>query len=448
MKLYSYQIEGKMLIKKHQRVILADDMGLGKTAQILRALDEQEAFPCLVVVGLKFGFGVWETEIAKWTDKKSVTYTGKPQERKKIWDNWDPDITPFMITNTAMLGEILAKRRAWPALVFDEYHLMGLRNRKTKTYKLIKEKALSRYLILSSGSPVSQGPQDFFAPLNLLRPHVFPSYWKFVTKYCVSVLNEWGSRRIARYPRDRKVFKEMLKPYMIRRTKKQVLEQLPEKTRQILPVEMSRKQKTMYKKLANEMLLELDNGELVITPSVIAKITRLRQLLVSPRLLGDNEPGGALEQVIESVRSEFEAGNSVAVFTPYRGGVKEAAHYLSSLTPHVFTIMGQMDPQDVTDTIETFQTLKSHQKILICTIKSAVSFTAHAACAAFFLGYEWDHNDNMQAEDRLHRVGQKNAVRIYYFKHKDTIETRVLEVIVDKHTAAGLMLTPRDILPT
>lgn len=445
--LYPYQEQGVEFISKKRRVILADEMGLGKTLQALKAIDNaSDRYPALIVVGLKIAFGVWQSEIKKWLDMDSEVYTGNEWQRDEVWERWRRNRTPFLITNRSHLAEVVNRQKLWRAVVFDEYHLMGLRNRKTATFRAAKQ-LYSGIMILSSGSPMSQGPQDLWPALHLINPRKYSSYWAFVNKYCVVEDDKWG-KKIGRHPKRPKEFREMLSDYMIRRLKKDVLQDLPDKTRQIVPLEMTPRQNTAYRQFARDMLAETEKGVLMFTPTVIAKIMRLRQLLVSPQLLGITEKGAALEALKDIAEVEFEAGNSIAVFTPFREGVRVAQKELREITKHVYTLMGGMEREEVARTIRAFQENPSRSKALISTIKSAVSFTAHSANVAIFLGQEWDYNDNVQAEDRLHRVGQKNAVRVYYMSHKDTLDSHVLDIVLEKRNAIKVALRQEHFFPS
>lgn len=415
-------------------------MGLGKTIQALVAIERARRFPCLIVVGIKSAIGVWQQEIKKWTGRDSVVYHGTPMDRIVIWEDWDARKQPYLITNSAMLEELLQKQRVWPAVIFDEYHLMGLRNKKTKTFKTVKN-LRAGMIIYSSGSPVTQGPQDLWAPLHILQPKKFPYYWPFVERHCVLFASPFGQRKIARYPKNPPKFREMLQPFVVRRYKKDVLHQLPPKTRSVVPLTLDHLQGKLYNQINEEMMAELGSGEIVVTPSVISKIMKLRQMLVSPKLIGDSKPGIGLQALLEHVRNEVSVENNVVIFTPFKEAVRLIYRSLPNSYPR-YMITGGMKPDDLSDTIAKFQTSKKVGKVLIATIKSAVSFTAHAASVCYFLGQEWSHNDNVQAEDRLHRVGQKDNVRVIYFKHEHTIEEHVINTLIEKRDAASIILKP------
>ncbi|MCA1799948.1 MAG: DEAD/DEAH box helicase [Actinobacteria bacterium] len=443
--LYPFQVEGIDFLVKKRRAILADDMGLGKTRMLLEAVEKAGKFPCLIVVGLKTGFGVWQNEIKRWTGRDSLVYHGTPDTRKVLWEEWKPSETPYIITNNFILKE-LAELINWPALILDEYHLMGLRNRQTQTFKLVK-KMRTGLLYFSSGSPIAQGPQDLWAPLNILDKKEFSSYWHFINRHCIKQMTYAGYEKIMRYPRNPKVFRDLVAPYMIRRLKKNVYKQMPSKIRRAIPIDFKinnhgerSAQYTLYRDISRKMMAELGNGEIVVTPAVISQIMMLRKLLVSPRLVGEDAIGAGMEALNGWVMNEFDSDNNVVVFTPFRDGVKLIAQHFKHKASSVHTVMGQMKPEEVTATIDAFQNGKKPRRLLVGTIKSAVSYTAHAASVVFFLGQEWSHNDNEQAEDRVHRIGQMDSVRVYYIQHMDTIEERIIETLMEKRDATSIIL--------
>jgi SNF2 family DNA or RNA helicase len=110
-------------------------------------------------------------------------------------------------------------------------------------------------------------------------------------------------------------------------------------------------------------------------------------------------------------------------------------------------IKGQQTTEEIRKTTQGFQRDRSVRKALVYTIKSGASFTAHSASTAFFVGYEWSAIDNLQAEDRIHRLGQTDPVNIYYFMHKNTIvDDMVMQKLDDKQMAANWILRPDEVL--
>lgn len=428
------------LLQTNRRAILADAAGLGKTLSILTALfTKPKQFPVLVVCN-KPGLSVWENELHKWFDEEAVIYTGAPKKRAaKLQIFLTSSGINFLITNYAFFEEVLFKLTPifFKTLIMDEYHLPGLLNRKTKIYKFTKSVAkLIPYIILATGTPMRQNPSDWFAPLSIIDPETFSSYWNFVNNYCIVIQEEYGCT-IERMPLNQEKFSEMLDKYRRRCVDKSYL---PPKTRQPIPIEMTPKQARLYNTLVDQMILDED-GSFIITPNKLTNVLRCRQLLVCPTILGFNELGRAMEVMVDLVIEELSEGNPVAIFTPFRFAVNIIKKQLEEVIKDsdIYTIMGGMTLEQYNKVQIDFQFNPNKNKVLISTIKSGTTATYTEASVAIFIGYEYNVNDNTQAEDRLFREGQTKKVRCYYLLYKDSaVDSRALEILNDKSKALAI----------
>ncbi|MFA7017825.1 MAG: SNF2-related protein [Sphaerochaetaceae bacterium] len=447
LKLREYQEAGvDFLVEKH-RAILADEPGLGKTVTALTALKRLgiEEGPILVI-GPKISLGVWRDEAMKWFGDESLLYSGDipVHKRSTVLEKLERDKIPLLITNYAMIGDILQYRTAWQAVICDEIHLGGLLNHKSATFGKVR-RLRYRYMFLITGTPVRRNPADLFAPLHLLDPFKFKSYWSFVWKHCIVIEGPFGKSIEAR-PKNPLGLNAMLQQYLIRRTKKKVLKELPPKTRQALKIRMTKGQAKLYTQLAEIMMVDIDRDSVVAAPNEAVQVLRLRQMLVTPQLLESREKGAALEELKELVDMEFASGRSVAVCTPFRQAVPYVREVLEELTGYIYEIHGKMKRQ-AADVAMAFQGCPTHRKCIIYTIKSGASFTVHAASTAFFVGYEWSAIDNLQAEERLHRIGQLNPVNIYYLMYEDAVtDQQVMDKLDDKQMASNWILRPHEII--
>lgn len=432
-----------------------DDMGLGKTVTTLTTVGFNDAFPCLIICP-KFAFAVWQEEIAKWLNLDSVLYTGKPKEREKCWAEFINSGCKCLITNYAMLEEIAlrsgVKLRStrtsikepgnfkWGAIIWDEAHMGGLFNHKSKSYKVsLKLAKLIPYRYVLTGTPFRQGCVDFYGPLSLVDYHRFDSYWKFVNRYCVITETMFG-KEIERTPKDIPAFRSMIRQYMIRRVKDEVLTELPGKQRQPLFVEMNKEQQKLYNELTNELMAFVpESDDIIITPNQLSLITRQRQILACPQELGLKNRGAGIDIIMEHSHLKLDEGEPVVVFTPFRTAIDHLERAFKEEYPgiHVYKIQGKMTAQEFGDAWQGFQKDPCKLKVLLCVIKSSASFHATVADTAYFLGYEWDFNLNEQAEDRLNRMGQKNFVNVYYVMHKGTVDDNVAGKLNDKKWASN-----------
>lgn len=440
-----YQIDGLKQMAARHAWIEADDMGLGKTltclASCLSKIGDLAGKRCLILCST-ISVGVWNEELRKWFDLRALNYTGTPQQRKKTWARFerDEDIH-FIITTYAMLKEL---PRGWDAVFADEYHLSGLMNHKTKTAQLFEQhRPYFRNIFLITGTPIRQGVIDLYFPLHICDPQTFPNYWQFVNKHCVVIKTPFG-KSIERNPRDIAGFRKLLNNYMVRRLKSEVLHDLPGKQRNAIPLEMTPLQQRMYDEILKEFLYigEAAN-DTVLAPNQMVADLRLRQLLVTPRLLGGDEDGAGFAYLSEVVPSLLHAGRPVVIFTPFRQAITLLEDLVKGwgLNTSVYTLMGGMTPAAFADSWQKFQNLKSANKVLLCVIKSGASFHATASADCFFLGYEWDFNLNEQAEDRLCRLGQNNFVNCNYLLHTgDTVDMQVKSRLNEKKWSANWII--------
>jgi len=439
--LRDYQKEGVDFLTSRRRVLLADEMGLGKTVVALKASQELQDYPVLVIAP-KVALYVWQDELEKWFDVPAAIYSGPPDERKAEYAKFKEMGLPYMITNYAFTEEVVNLDTKWGTVICDEIHMAGLLNRKTKTFKRLRKVTRScRSLFLLTGTPVRDTPDDLWGPLHHIDPDRFGSYWRFVHKHCI-VIDERFGKSIERRPKKPIPFKRMLDQYMIRRLKRNVLDELPDKVRQVVRVDMSSKQASLYKDLQETMMMDLGDEGLLVTPNVVSQIIRLRQLLATPKVFDVDDEGGALKALKQLAQEEFDNGNCIVVFTPFRQPVPYIEEILQNLGANTYVVTGGMSARDIDQQVRRGFQEEDDRGALICVIKSGASFTAHKAPVAFFVSAEWSLIDNLQAEDRIHRIGQEDTVRIKYLMHRDTVDDVVVEQLNAKQMAVNWSLTP------
>ena len=445
MELREYQKKDIEFMIERKRVLNANDPGLGKTLETLEAVKGLPPGDTLIVT-IKKAVGVWREEAKKWYDLpigEFVRKRNKLPKLKQMLQDYN-----VVATNFAQAEKILNTKNRWNTIIIDEAHLGGLLNSKSKTFKIMAQ-FKSRNLFILTATPVRSGLQDLYGPLHLLYPKRFPNYWQFVSKYCKVVHNGYG-KDILKRPKDPVRFKQMLDYFCIRRRKDDegILEDLPAKTRQAWPIEMTQRQAEVYTEFEEDMFITDDEGNLRLTPSPMQLHLRLRQLLVCPKLLGINSYGAALETLTQYlIPQQFDAGNSVVIATPFRQAIPFIKEALIEYTKNVYIVEvhGQMKEAAV-DVVTKFQEYRDHRKVLIYTIQSGASWTAHSANVGFMLGSSESVTDNIQAEDRLHRIGQVKPVHWYYLFHEDTVDEAVKLNLNTKQSTINLIFTPERLL--
>lgn len=437
--LRDYQVEAIDHVIKQHKVILGDEQGLGKTRVCLEvAIKLCQDKPRVLVFAPSTALGTWKSQARKWIDADAIIYSGNtiPEAREALWKDYLVEKPMFLVATYAMMDEILSKQLNWPMIIADEYHKAGLMNHKTVTYKNLK-RAYSSVLMLVSGTPAKKGPQDLFAPLHLINPHKFNSYWRYVHTHCIVTKGPFGTSIEGR-PAKPTEFKEVIKPYLIRRTKKQVLKELPPIQRQAIYVDLSTKQEKYYAELAGTGTLETPN-RLILCPNEVTKLLRLRQLLVSPRIFGLDDDGGAIQAMRQLVQDSYDSGRPVTIVTPFRPAVDIIAEALPKTTEEVYKIMGGMK-ESAFDVATAFQQSRRIRRALIFTITSGVAFDAYASNTCIFVGAEWVASENGQAEARVHRLGQRDSVNAYYLLYPDTIDDAILDRLDERQRAMNWVL--------
>ncbi len=445
--LYPYQHEAVDWIHKHDgRGIIAYELGTGKTCITLKSLPkllEGRKDKGVLVICPKVAFGVWQLETKRWLGVRSTIWTGLPWQRTTLWNKYAAGKGGFMlITNFAQLPNILQLKRKWSAIIVDEAHLV--RNRKTIAFRAL-QKFISPHVLLLTGTPVVNGVQDLWTLLNLIDRGLHRSYWQFVSAHCLTEINAYGTRQVVGLINP-KGTQRHLKPYLIRKTKLEVLKELPPLIRQPVPVVMEGEQLKMYNQIARQMIAETADGGLLMVPNRIAQLTRLRQILVNPALVGGHNKSAIFDALEESLRLDFEAGISALVFTPFAAALPLIAERIAPFTDFQETIRGGMKPGIVSKKIADFQGHPSKRKALLCSLLVGSSFTATAASSVYFVGYDYVPANNFQAEGRAHRAGQENQVHVKYFMVRGSIDQHILRILDRKTTWSQLALDPRTLL--
>jgi SWI/SNF-related matrix-associated actin-dependent regulator 1 of chromatin subfamily A len=422
---YPYQREGITFLRDARRAILADEMGLGKTPQALLAVAEADAFPMLVVAP-KAALGVWVDESAKWLDMKAALYVGQGRELRKD--------DPIVVTTYGSFPEILRKR-AWRTTVYDESH--KLRNRKTRTLFLPATKTPSPFLFELTGTPIVSEIDDLWAQLHLIDPVKWKSYWNFVKRYMFTeqdYMGHWqrfGEQNVAELRRR-------THGVLLRRLAKNVAPERPPLIRQSVPLELIGLQKKAYDQMVDDMLITYGDNW-VAAPTEISRLTKLRQLLLTPLLLDLPDEGA----IFRALRETFEdTPHPAVIFMPFTKAMPMLQQYLKGIM-ECRIITGQSTASSLDQTVKWFANSTTPRRAIIATTSMGTSWSATASWNVWFAGFSWSATDHEQAEKRLDRHGQTSHVLARYFIHRGAADETVMMPIIDrKMTSRMVALDP------
>lgn len=423
-KLRDYQRVGVEFLSTAGNCILADDMGTGKTVQAITACEESGAGKVLIVCPATLKWN-WFNEIKQWTGKEGTIIQGTKNKRLEQIAGFTDG---YMIINyEALRLHPELKKVKWDIRVFDEAH--KLKNRKaqqTKAAKLIKSKKTFQL----TGTPMLNRADELYSLLNMLYPKKYTSYWRFVDQFCQTYDNGFGKDILQGKPEQVEALRAEIQPVMLRRTKQDVLAELPAKTYVRHTVELNGKQRKMYKEMHDEAVTMVGD-ELVAASVVIAQITRLRQIAISTQMLNPEvDLAAKVDALLEII--EDNADHKIAVFSQFRTAIEIVGRKLDEKGVGWVSVTGKVSEDDRTENTRKFQE-EPDCKVMLATIAAAgVGLTWTSSDIAVFLDRHWTPAINRQAEDRLHRMGQRNNVTIINIVAKDTIEERIENMLAEK----------------
>ncbi|MFW6281958.1 MAG: DEAD/DEAH box helicase [bacterium] len=442
--LYDFQRVGTHFLSNKSGAILGDDMGLGKTIQTLATVDELKADQVLIVCPASLRLN-WAEEIEKWLPNYS--YTVLSGSKKKRIDALDNNST-FYITNYASLRQKSRKKKngQWvkienplfkkirnkdfEIMILDEAH--KIKNKGSQQTKAVYKLATGVNRVYElTGTPIMNKPDDLWSLLHVLDKKRFSSYWRFVNRYCEVWDNGFG-KEIGK-AKNPKEFREMLKPYFLRRLKEDVIEDMPELTIQKRHVKLEGKQKKIYKQMEDRMVAEVTESEEITASIVISKIMRLKQIAVSPSLISEEKKdfkSAKIDMLFDIIDESGE--QKIVVFTQYQGAAELVAKELKEKGIGYGILHGGIDTDTRQENVNKFQNDRDC-KVFVATIKAGgVGINLTAGSIAVFLDKDWTPANNSQAVDRLHRIGQKRNVTVIELIAKDTIESYIEELLEEK----------------
>ncbi len=427
-KLLNFQKEGlDFLLKSSGNALLADEMGLGKTVQTLAYLaSEKQAFPALVIAPL-VTLNNWQREIEKFMKRKSrngrlvenevptstIIRRGKIEELGKF---------DFYIINYDLLFKRLndLSHLDIRTIVCDE--VQNLRSKTTKKYDAVKKlTALPsiKYRIGLSGTPIYNRGSEIWPIIDILRPGLLGNFNEFCEYFCY--VNEQGKAIVLKSKRE-SLRNQLQKHVMLRRRKTDVLKELKDKVRykEVIDADTNyyfNELDRIWKKLEEEQ----KDAE-----SAFDKSSSYQRAIQSERQAAGI---AKLPHVINFVTNIMEIEESVVVFCHHRSIHNLLHQNLSDFSP--VSIIGGQSDKVRQEQIDKFQNGES--KLMIAGLRAGnLGINLHRARYVIFAELDWSPAIHRQAEDRLHRIGQKNTVFAYYLIGNGTLDNHVANVLVDK----------------
>lgn len=458
--------------------LIADQPGLGKTWEAIGAVFEAglDEGKHLVIAPLTSLETVWEEELLSLQPHGVYTCVGSPLERGRVIAEFMEDEYPaWLIINPAMI-QLVNKRGEgaptprwpelfevlWDTIILDECHKAGLRNEKSLMAQGLNALSCSGKRMALSGTPMGGKPINLWPILHWLHPAEFTSKWRWAAQWLSIEETQWG-KKIGEIKSSRKdEFNHYITPYMLRRTKSEVLPQLPAKQYVPIWLPMGPKQKKQYDEFAAAAEVRIDDEKLTAT-GILAEYTRLKQFAIAhSRIRWINKTEGQfrvsptpescklekLEELLEErgiFEEEQDEPEQVVIFSQFSEVVDWVAEYLREIRGvDVLKITGAVNKKgERRDIQREFQSGDGARVIVMTTTSGGVAITLDRADTVIFMDETWDPDDQEQAEDRIHRASRIHQVTCYYLRTKGTIEQYINQVIGHKQNVNTQILDLR-----
>lgn len=439
---FPYQKQGIAYALQKKRCFFGDQPGLGKTLQAIGTSFIAKTWPVLVICPASLKIN-WQREWKKFTGKDAIILDDR---NKNNWHRYyEMGCCDVFITNYESLKKFFVEDFAggvtrsiklkpvaslFKCVIIDESH----RCKSSKTqqskicYKLCQGK---EYRFLLTGTPSINGPGDLIQQLKIMnRLDDFGGYKSFEANFMQ------GPRQASNL--------EMLNWRLwntgfFRREKAKVLDQLPDKMRQVVNVDITNRKEyqdaehdllsylAAYENADDEKLRRAERGK------VMVQMQKLRQIAAR----------GKISAAVEFIQDIIDSGEKLIVFA----FLKEVVQEIKKVFPNAVTIVGDNTSQERQDAVDRFQN-DPKCNLIICNYKSAgVGLTLTASSRVAFVEFPWTFADCEQAEDRAHRIGQKNSVNCYYFLGKNTIDESIWDIIQTKKDIANDVTGTDDQVP-
>ena len=423
--------------------ILADDMGLGKTLQTIAFLLSRrgpDTPPALVVTPTSLIYG-WLDEIARFAPNlRAVAVAGTKPQRETMLSDAFADGADVVVTTYATLRidvESYAKRRFSCAILDEAQHI---KNPTTKAAKAVKRiQADCRFAL--TGTPIENTLTELWSIFDFLLPAYLGSHKTFHQKYETGIVKDGDAGKTDNLRRH-------IAPFILRRLKRDVLTELPDKTESRLINEMTPEQEKVYKayfaQSRKELAKELKNrGFDASRIKILALLTRLRQIACDPALFLENYDGGSgkLDLLEELVGDAVAGGHRILIFSQFTAMLHRIRERLAAAGHECEYLDGQTPAAERLRLVKEFNA--GTKPVFLISLKAGGT-GLNLTGADMVIHYDpwWNPAVEEQATDRAYRIGQMNKVQVVKLVTKDTIEEKIFALQEQKKALIDKMIQP------
>lgn len=426
--LYDFQIHGALFLACRGRCILGDDMGLGKTPQTMAAIEllaKERGIQRVLVIAPASVKYQWEGEIRKFTDRSVQVIEGLRDDRDYLY----AQETFYRLVNYEQVVRDLDALNAWrpDVVVLDE--AQRIKNWEAKTSRAVK-KLRSRYALVLTGTPLENKLEELYSIVQFVDDRRLGPAFEFLHEH--RMLDAGGN--LVGY-RNLDKIRERLAPIFLRRTRAEVLTQLPPRTDNTVYVEMSEQQRVPYEEQRTNLARLLGKGVLsdLDRKRILACIVNMR-LLCDSTFLFDKQTrvSPKLDEFAEVLRQILDSGDhKVVVFSQWETMLTLAAEDMQEASIDYTLLHGGMQGKERKAVLERFKN-EPQCRIFLSTDAGGVGLNLQTADTVINLELPWNPAVLEQRIARVHRMGQQRPVRVINFVTRGSIEERVLKAIEAK----------------
>lgn len=441
--LRDYQIEGFRWLAKlsHWGVgaCLADDMGLGKTLQALAViLTRAPQGPTLIVAPTSVGMN-WHKEAQRYAPTLTPLQFDN-SNRQQLLEHLKPFdmlICSYGLLQQEEMAEMLAQVN-WQTIVLDE--AQAIKNFSTKRSQAAM-KLQGELKIITTGTPIENHLGELWNLFRFINPGLLGSLDSFNQRFAIPI--ERHQDKAAR-----NCLKKLIQPFILRRTKSQVLEELPSRTEIVLQVDLSPEELAFYEALRQDALAKLNESDAADGPKhiqVLAELMRLRRACCNPCLVlpETDLPSAKLQLFAEVLNELLDNKHKALVFSQFVDHLEIISRYLDEQQIQYQYLDGSTPAKDRHKRVDAFQA--GEGEIFLISLKAGgTGLNLTAADYVIHMDPWWNPAVEDQASDRAHRIGQQRPVTIYRLVAKGTIEEKIVELHNQKRNLADSLLEGAD----
>lgn len=455
--LKDYQLKGLQwmvsLYNNNLNGILADEMGLGKTIQTISLITymiemKRQNGPYLIIVPLST-LTNWTMEFEKWAPSVSkIVYKGNPAARRNLAGFIRPGGFQVLLTTFEFIirDRAVLSRIKWLYIIMDEGHRM--KNTNSKLTVALRTSYKSQCRLILTGTPLQNNLPELWALLNFILPRIFKSVKSFEEWFNTPFSNQGVQDRIELNEEEQlliiKRLHKVLRPFLLRRLKKDVEADLPDKVEHVIKCKLSALQLKLYQQIKknNNVFVNSDTTGQVTMRSLSNTIMHLRKVCNHPFVFEGVEPtlnpSGKSNELLYRSSGKFElldrmlpklrmTGHRVLIFFQMTRIMSIMEDYLNWRKYPYLRLDGSTKPEDRSSLLKKFNQPNSPYFIfLLSTRAGGLGLNLQTADTVIIFDSDWNPHQDLQAQDRAHRIGQTKEVRIYRLITSNSIEENIL----------------------